>query len=64
MVAVIIWGYWGWTLMLLLLVWMGAVHPPTANDYVPLGAVRTVLGWVMLLFVLLGFTPMPFYLPS
>ena len=63
-VAVIIWGYWGWTLMLLLLVWMGAVHPPTANDYVPLGAVRTVLGWVMLLFVLLGFTPMPFYLPS
>jgi membrane-associated protease RseP (regulator of RpoE activity) len=63
-VAVIIWGYWGWTLMLFLLFWMGAAHPPTANDHVPLGAVRTVLGWVMLSFVFVGFTPMPFYVSS
>ena len=63
-VAVVFWGYWGWTLMLLLLVWMGPVHPPTANDNVSLGAGRTVLGWASLLFVPLGFTPLPFYLPT
>ncbi len=63
-VAVVFWGYWGWTLMLLLLMWMGPVHPPTANDYVSLGTGRTVLGWASLLFVPLGFTPLPFYLPS
>jgi membrane-associated protease RseP (regulator of RpoE activity) len=63
-VAVVLWGYWGWTLMLLLLLWIGPVHPKTANDYVSLGTGRTVLGWASLLFVPLGFTPMPFYLPT
>ena len=63
-VAVVLWGYWGWTLMLILLVWIGPVHPPTANDHVSLGTGRTVLGWASLLFVPLGFTPMPFYLPT
>jgi Zn-dependent protease len=50
---------WGWTLMLLLLILMGPVHPPTANDRVPLGAGRTVLGWLALAFVPLGLTPIP-----
>ncbi len=63
-VAVVLWGYWGWTLMLILLMWIGPVHPPTANDHVSLGSGRTVLGWASLLFVPLGFTPMPFYLPT
>jgi membrane-associated protease RseP (regulator of RpoE activity) len=63
-VAVVLWGYWGWTLMLILLVWLGPVHPPTANDDESLGAGRTVLGWASLLFVPLGFTPMPFYLAT
>jgi membrane-associated protease RseP (regulator of RpoE activity) len=63
-VAVILFGYWGWTLMLLLLFWMGPVHPETADDYVPLGRTRFVLGWVALCFVPIGFTPMPFSLPS
>jgi membrane-associated protease RseP (regulator of RpoE activity) len=60
MVAVVIWGYWGWSVMLLLLILMGAKHPPTANDDVQLGTDRTVLGWACLLFVPLGFTPVPF----
>jgi membrane-associated protease RseP (regulator of RpoE activity) len=60
MLAVVVWGYWGWTLMILLLMWMGPIHPPTANDYVPLGTARTILGWVTLAFVPLGFTPVPF----
>ncbi len=63
-VAVVLWGYWGWTLMLILLVWMGPAHPPTTNDDVSLGTSRIVLGWTSLLFVPLGFTPMPFYLAS
>ena len=59
-IAVVVWGYWGWSLMIFLLMLMGPVHPPTANDNVPLGTARTVLGWACLLFVPLGFTPVPF----
>lgn len=58
--GVVLWGYWGWTLMLLLLMLMGPNHPPTANDNVPIGTVRTILGWATLLFIIVGFTPEPF----
>ncbi len=61
-VAIVIGGYWGWLVMFLLLMLIGPIHPPTANDYVPLGPVRTILGWLSLLFVLIGFTPTPFIL--
>ena len=60
-IAVIIFGYWGWTLMILVLLWMGPAHPPTSNDRAPLGRGRTILGWASLPFVVLGFTPVPFY---
>jgi energy-coupling factor transporter transmembrane protein EcfT len=60
MVAVVVWGYWGWTLMILLLMLMRPAHPPTANDNIPLGTARTVLGWASLLFVPIAFTPVPF----
>jgi membrane-associated protease RseP (regulator of RpoE activity) len=60
MFAVVWWGYWGWTLMIFLLMLMGPAHPPTSNDEAPLGTGRTILGWASLLFVLLGFTPVPF----
>ncbi len=59
-VAVVVWGYWGWILMIALLMLMGPAHPPTANDHVDLGTGRTILGWASLLFVPLGFTAMPF----
>lgn len=61
MMAVAIFGYWGWSIMLMLLFIMGPWHPPTADDRVPLGAGRTILGWITLAFVVLGFTPQPFY---
>ncbi|MBB03309.1 MAG: site-2 protease family protein [Rubinisphaera brasiliensis] len=46
-------------LMLFLIMLMGPYHPPTANDKVPLGWFRVVLGWVTLSFILIGFTPTP-----
>jgi membrane-associated protease RseP (regulator of RpoE activity) len=49
--------YGGWTLMLLLVGVMGTRHPPTANDRVPLGKIRIVLGWLTLAFILIGFVP-------
>jgi membrane-associated protease RseP (regulator of RpoE activity) len=48
-----------WMLMLILLIVMGPVHPPTADDSEPLGVVRTVLGWLTLAFIIIGFTPTP-----
>jgi membrane-associated protease RseP (regulator of RpoE activity) len=62
MLAVVVWGYWGWTLMIVLLMLMGSKHPPTSNDDVPLGTGRTILGWASLWFVVFGFTPVPFSL--
>ena len=60
MAAVLLFGLWGWSLMLFLLILMGPKHPPTANDNTPLGPVRIALGWLTLAFVPLGFTPIPF----
>ena len=59
-IGVFVFGYQSWTLMIFLLLMMGIKHPPTANDDMPLGVVRTVLGWVSLLFLFVGFTPTPF----
>jgi membrane-associated protease RseP (regulator of RpoE activity) len=52
--------YQVWPLMLVLLWLMGTQHPPTANDQMPLGITRTILGWLTLAFVLVGFVPTPF----
>jgi membrane-associated protease RseP (regulator of RpoE activity) len=60
-IGVVIGGYWGWILMLFLLMLIGPIHPPTADDEVPLGPTRTILGWVTLPFVFIGFTPTPFF---
>jgi hypothetical protein len=58
--AIVVSGNWGWSLMLGLLWMMGTDHPPTANDEVPLGMTRKIIGWALLLFVPIGFTPTPF----
>jgi membrane-associated protease RseP (regulator of RpoE activity) len=60
MVCVVVFGYWGWSPMILLLMLMGPLHPPTANDDIPLGTGRMILGWATLCFVPIGFTPVPF----
>jgi membrane-associated protease RseP (regulator of RpoE activity) len=49
-----------WIPMLILVYFvMGTAHPPTADDSEPLGIVRTVLGWLTLAFIIVGFTPTP-----
>jgi membrane-associated protease RseP (regulator of RpoE activity) len=58
--AVILLGKWEWTLMIVILTLIGRTHPPTADDDVPLGFGRTVLGWLTLAFIPIGFTPSPF----
>jgi len=50
-----------WILMLVLIWLIGTRHPPTANDSVPIGPVRVVLGWLTLMFVFVGLTPTPMY---
>ncbi len=57
--AVVYSGYYAWSLMLCLLLLMGPKHPPTANDEMPLGTGRTLLGWLTLAFIFIGFTPTP-----
>ncbi len=61
MIMAFVYGNPMWILMIMLLFLMGPKHPPTANDYVPLGRARIVLGWLTLAFVLIGFTPMPIF---
>lgn len=58
-VGTVVYGYPIWILMVLLLFVMGPIHPPTANDNMPLGPIRIVLGWLTLAFIIIGFTPMP-----
>ena len=58
-IAVIWFQLWHWSLFLILLAVLGITHPPTANDAVPLKPFRHCLGWITLLFVLIGFVPTP-----
>ncbi|HEX4072375.1 MAG TPA: site-2 protease family protein [Planctomycetaceae bacterium] len=46
-------------LMVVLLFVAGPRHPPTADDTVPLGVGRVLLGWLTLAFLFIGFTLNP-----
>ena len=46
-----------WVVMLILVLMMGIFHPPTADDNVPLGRPRYVLGWISLAIPPLCFSP-------
>ncbi|GAB4135140.1 MAG: site-2 protease family protein [Planctomycetaceae bacterium] len=48
-----------YSLMIVLLLFMGPRHPPTRDDTVPLGWFRIILGWLTLAFIFVGFTPNP-----
>jgi len=49
----------GYSLLILLLIFFGITHPPTADDTVPLGTKRIVIGWLTLAFFIIGFTVTP-----
>ncbi|MFO7903631.1 MAG: site-2 protease family protein [Pirellulaceae bacterium] len=42
--VVVVSGRWEWSPMILIVLLIGPDHPPTRNDHMPLGCVRTVLG--------------------
>jgi len=48
-----------WWLMLGLITILGTRHPPTADDSIPLGVGRYVLGILALAFLFIGLTPAP-----
>ena len=52
-------GVYSYALLLVLLLLTGPRHPPTANDNVPLGTTRHIIGWLTMLFLIVGFTPQP-----
>jgi membrane-associated protease RseP (regulator of RpoE activity) len=57
--AMVLTGSYVWLLMVMLLLLSGPNHPPTHDDSQPLGRGRTILGWVTLAFIVVGFTPVP-----
>lgn len=52
-------GNFGYAPIFILLFLFGVTHPPTADDTVPLGAPRIILGWLTLAFFIIGFTVTP-----
>jgi membrane-associated protease RseP (regulator of RpoE activity) len=59
-IILVIWfRLWHWSLILILLAWIGIAHPPTANENMKLTPLRRILGWGILAFIVLGFTPTP-----
>lgn len=61
-IAYMLWtSYPAYALLLVLLIVMGIRHPPTTDDSVRLGGRRIVLGWLTLSFIVVGFTPTPFF---
>lgn len=54
---IVITGEVTWVLMVVIVILIGVDHPPTADDRVPLGRVRTILGFLSLVLPVLCFTP-------
>jgi len=57
---IIIYGRYFWTLMLVLLIFMGTDHPPTSDDRARLGPFRWILGIASLAIPVFCFTPWGF----
>lgn len=57
-------GIYSYSLLLILLMMTGVRHPPTANDNVPIGVGRQLIGWLTMAFLIIGFTPEPIMMPG
>ena len=55
---------YSYVLLLILLTLTGPRHPPTADDSVPLGRNRYIVGWATLAFLIVGFTFQPIVIPE
>lgn len=62
--AMVYFGVYSYVLLLILVTLVGPRHPPTANDSMPLGWGRHVIGWLTLSFLLIGFTFQPIVLDA
>jgi membrane-associated protease RseP (regulator of RpoE activity) len=49
---------YSWVVILVLVILLGADHPPTVDDRCRLGPVRRAIGWASLLIPILCFPPM------
>ena len=58
-VALIVFQAWQWVLFALILAGIKLKHPPTLDDAAELGLFRRALGWALLAFVAIGFSPVP-----
>ena len=58
-VFILVSGQYSWSVMLCLVAVVGTTHPPTADDRVPLGWKRVVLGWMSMFIPVLCFMPTP-----
>lgn len=54
---IVITGQYSWIVMLMLVILVGADHPPTADDRYPIGWPRRLLGWAALAIPVLCFNP-------
>ncbi len=55
---------YGWMVMVLLVAMIGVEHPPTANDRVPLGWARIIIGALSLAIPILCLAPNPMSVPG
>jgi membrane-associated protease RseP (regulator of RpoE activity) len=54
---VVLGDHYNWIVMLVLVIMLGVDHPPTRDDRVPLGFLRTAFGMISLAIPVLCFTP-------
>lgn len=54
---------WNWLLMIVLVMFIGTDHPPTSNDRMPLGRLRTSIGYLGVLIPVFCFAPRLFIFP-
>jgi membrane-associated protease RseP (regulator of RpoE activity) len=52
--------YWGWVLMVMLIIFFGMRHAPPEDDITPIDLRRKLIGVFMVVLFVLAFTPVPF----
>ncbi len=61
---VLAFGQWRWSLMILLVLFIGPDHPPTSNDNMTLGRARTIIGCCATLIPIFCFAPRLIIIPG